>query len=529
MRWLIAFLLGCVACQGQDGAPQKDPVGPCSVEGLVLNAATGEPLKGVELTLMGGGTDEQPAPVSTTSDENGAYHFSGVAPGRYLLVARRSGFTNSYGPDGALTSNSMFVLAPSDKSRNIVVRLAPYSNIGGRIRDDAGNPAAGAFVMAYRVGASRTGKRLFQAGRDVAGAEGTYRLAGLPPGKYYIIAVARGGLGSRGGTGVTYYPGTVHFETAVALDLATGADLPNIDLRLAKAGTVCVKIRPEAPRDGLRLSLTARHSIAPEWSYAASPIGKDGHFEACGLLPGDYSAVASDDRGYSSRQPIHVDETSDQVVRLPMPPQTDFTGRIVFEGEQPRGPKGRVELRLVEWNGPPQQAEIDATGRFSFKDVNPGRYVIALAGLPQGFYVCRIRAGETDVLGKAVELAGIPPGALEIALSPNVGGVTGAVNDSKGEKPGAGAIIVLLPEEPERRDLEMFFGVALADKSGAFSIANLAPGRYRAVALDVLAEPGSGINPEFRQALRAKGDLVEVHEKSASRANLKITPASEFQ
>jgi hypothetical protein len=256
-----------------------------------------------------------------------------------------------------LTSSSTFVLTPGDKSRNIVVRLAPYSNVRGRIRDDAGNPAAGAFVMAYRVGDSRTGKRLFQAGRNIAGAEGTYRVAGLPPGRYYISAVEPGGLGSRGGTGVTYYPGTVHFETAVALDLTAGADLPNIDLRLAKAGTVCVQIRPEAQRDGLRVSFTARHSIAPEWNYSASPTGVDGRFEACGLLPGDYYAVATDDKGYSSRQPIHVDETSDRVVRLPMPPQTDITGRIVFEGEPPRAPKGRVELRPVEWNDSPKQMQ----------------------------------------------------------------------------------------------------------------------------------------------------------------------------
>jgi hypothetical protein len=117
----------------------------------------------------------------------------------------------------------------------------------------------------------------------------------------------------------------------------------------------------------------------------------------------------------------------------------------------------------------------------------------------------------------SVEFAGMSSGVLEIALSPNVGSVMGVVNDSK----GAGAIIVLLPEEPERRDLEMFLA----------SRWRMSPalGRYRAVALDVIAEPGVGINPEFRQALRAKGDLVEVREKSASRANLKVTPASEFQ
>jgi hypothetical protein len=211
-----------------------------------------------------------------------------------------------------------------------------------------------------------------------------------------------------------------------------------------------------------------------------------------------------------------------------MPPQTEISGRIVFEGEQPRGPKGLVELRPVESNGPPQKAEIDGAGAFRFDDVNPGRYTIAPAGLPQGFYVSRIRAGETDVLGQAIELAGVPPGPLEISLSSNVGSVVGVVNDSKGE-PGAGAIVVLLPEEPERRDLEMFFGVAVADLSGAFSIASLAPGRYRAVALDGIAEPGGGIDPEFRQALRAKGDLVEVREKSASRANLKVMPAFEIQ
>jgi Carboxypeptidase regulatory-like domain len=529
MRIPLALLFAFLACYAQNDAPQKGAAGPCSVEGLVLNAVTGEPLNGAELTLVGAHAEDDPSPLSATSDENGKYRIRGVAPGRYLLVARKPGFTTSYGPDGALTSNSSFVLDLREKTKEFVVRLAPYGAIAGRIQDEAGKPAAGAFALAYRVGTSRTGKRLYQVGRDIAGATGAYHFAGLPPGKYYISAIAAGGLGGRSGTAVTYYPGTIHFETAVALDLAAGTDLPNIDLRLAKAGTVCVHLRAGAPRDGLQVSLSARHSIAPAWSYTALPAGEKGRFEACGLLPGDYDAVASDEHGYSSRQAVHVDESSGQEIRLHMPPQTDIAGRIVFEGEGPGKPAGRVELRPVNRSVPAQEATLDEAGGFTFRAVNPGAYVVTMTGVAQGFYVSRIRAGGVDVLGKTLELAGISPGVLEIGLSPNVGAVRGIVHDALGEKPAAGAIIVLLPEEPERQDLEMFFGAALADGSGGFSIASLAPGRYRAIAFEAVEETGAMTDPDLRRALRSKGDPVEVREKYTSNLGLKVRPASDLR
>jgi hypothetical protein len=316
-------------------------------------------------------------------------------------------------------------------------------------------------------------------------------------------------------------------ETAVPLDIAAGMELSNVDVHLAKGRTVCVRFRAQRRIEGLRIVLSARHPLAPAWSYPASPLPEQGRYEACGILPGSYFAVASDRAGYSSRQPVDVDETGDQEFQLSLPPQSDVTGRITFEGEPPNKiPAVRVQLRAVERSsaGSPD-AVLKDSRVFTISNVNPDRYLVAVSSLPEAFYVKAIRAGTADMLGKALEVFGSSPDPLEIVLSPNVGSVHGTVQDQRGGGPAPRAIIVLLPEEAERQPLEMFLSGAVADESGAFGIPNVAPGRYRAMAFEQIGEPGSLADPDFVAKLRAKGEALEVREKSPVITNLKLLPA----
>ena len=72
----------------------------CSIEGRVLNALTGEPLKKVTLSLRNlDGLPGMPRPLySTVSGPDGRFAMKEIEPGSYLLSAERAGFLRaSYG------------------------------------------------------------------------------------------------------------------------------------------------------------------------------------------------------------------------------------------------------------------------------------------------------------------------------------------------------------------------------------------------------------------------------------------------
>src|ERR1700693_6218490 len=73
----------------------------CSLEGGVVNAVTGEPLKKVTLNLTR--TDVPPGMAfsqtySTSSDAGGKFTIKPIEPGKYRLAANRNGFVSmAYG------------------------------------------------------------------------------------------------------------------------------------------------------------------------------------------------------------------------------------------------------------------------------------------------------------------------------------------------------------------------------------------------------------------------------------------------
>ena len=58
---------------------------------------------------------------------------------------------------------------------------------------------------------------------------------------------------------------------------------------------------------------------------------------------------------------------------------------------------------------------------------------------------------------------------LDVVLSPNAGQVTGTVLDPNTEKAAPMMMVVLIPQEKERRDREAFYQTATSDLSDQFT------------------------------------------------------------
>ena len=93
---------GIITAPGQTGAPaaprpEVKPEDLCTLEGKVVSAATGEPVRKANLILRGTemGPSSYPVSYTTTTDASGKFAMKDIEPGKYRLHANRGGFVRS--------------------------------------------------------------------------------------------------------------------------------------------------------------------------------------------------------------------------------------------------------------------------------------------------------------------------------------------------------------------------------------------------------------------------------------------------
>lgn len=136
MRYFATSILCFITAFAQ--APDVKPDDKCSIEGTVINSATGEPVKKARVTLapIAPRTDAYAA----TTDVAGHFLIDEVDAGRFSLIASRSGYTSPISSHGGSKPNPAVTLEKGQKMKEIVLKLAPEGVISGRILDADGDP-----------------------------------------------------------------------------------------------------------------------------------------------------------------------------------------------------------------------------------------------------------------------------------------------------------------------------------------------------------------------------------------------------
>lgn len=186
----LAVAEGTVISNVQIGLPLGG-----KVSGTVLNEQ-GQPAAGLIVKLLGlspAGDDVSAASVATAqTDEAGRYKLDELAPGRYVLRAERRSVNPTgarlefaYHPDAeSWSAATPLEVGPGDALSEVNITFYPRTEppvVTGAITDaHTGAPLAG--VQVDLVDASNLGIHTRTA------ADGTYRLEGMPPGRYTISA-----------------------------------------------------------------------------------------------------------------------------------------------------------------------------------------------------------------------------------------------------------------------------------------------------------------------------------------------------
>ncbi len=251
---MLAIYSLVVALSLSQAAPAADTTG--RVAGRITLEGANTPISGARVMLVPTGPPTRPIvpmpmrmgpPPQATTDQDGRYVFPRIRPGVYRVQVEKTGYASFV--DGPQARTVQVVAGQSTDDVN--VQLQRGAVIAGKVLDSSGEPLPDAPVMALRrMSQPGAPPRLMPAGgmgrqtNDL----GEFRIAGLPPGEYYVAAMPRpaglmfGGPGvdasaapparadrqPRTTTATTYYPGTSDQAAAQAIAVAAGAETGNI-------------------------------------------------------------------------------------------------------------------------------------------------------------------------------------------------------------------------------------------------------------------------------------------------------------
>jgi hypothetical protein len=431
--------------------------------------------------------------------------------------------------------------------------MLPTAIISGRITDEDGDPMSGVRVIAQK-------KKPGKATRESAGTEATndlgeYRLSGLFPGQYWIVAMPppdfrdyeqrQEKLPPDDGDGqpdnryvTTYYPGTYDAMQASAVTLKAGDEMP-VNFTLAPARTYRVRGTVTGVKAGQKAVVDLVSKAGD--SIRANEVGPDGQFELRGVAPGSYvvgASLGTESQSRSARQDLSVVAADVEGVRLAPQPSFTLSGHLRVEGNAAADlTQYSVNLRQAELpedtgffmaqNFFGTNAPVDRLGNFEWKDVNPGTYIVQVyGGDGQGFFLKSARRGERNI---ETGFAASGPATLDLLVSSKGGTVEGMViekeKDVDNDHPVANATVVAVPEERYRK-LPDHFGTGSTDQHGRFTIRGVAPGSYTLYAWQDLEE-GVWRDADFLKSQEANGKTVKVEEGSHQKVELKLSPTGE--
>ncbi len=320
------------------------PVEYGAISGTVTDAETNDPIQGAWVHTM--------HRLGAYTDEYGEYTIDSVPAGCYLVTATAEGYQGQTYPDTV-------VVVGGQTSEDIDFALEPcaprHGAIAGKVTDsETGEIIRGAVVKAEND----------EFMRQVTQCCRGYVIGMLPPGKYWVSAVAPG-----------YEPGAY----GDSVEVVAGQVVDSIDFALEAGGQGTGGIAGLVTNAETGDPIVGAHVVANGPSRGYSNTSPDGEYLIRGLIPGRYE-VRAHVRGFEPSAPETVDVVEGQItedVDFELTPMgggqcgfvagtvTDSTtGDPIFHAH--------VFVRSAQGQG---MAYTDSSGNYLLR-VRPGSYLV---------------------------------------------------------------------------------------------------------------------------------------------------------
>ncbi|HJT88476.1 MAG TPA: carboxypeptidase regulatory-like domain-containing protein [Bryobacteraceae bacterium] len=412
------------------GAPPVQ-TGNASLEGVVTNAITGEPVKGAMVSLSG------IAGLEAATDASGRFAFRRLPAGRYVVQAN----SPRYPKDPLALEGgwqTQVTLSGDENKTGVGLSLTPGGSVRGHVFDETGNPMANCFVSPMQLRDGGRGRTLQTTGYAQSDDDGEYQLANLAPGRYYLMARCPEAIplphalipraAARDLPVLAYapqfYPGVADQAQASRVEVAAGAAIAGADFQVAPATTFSVRGRvspvPDAP---LQIWLDSRESPPPAWQRRGAVVDRaTGEFRFPNVPPGSYELFAfspSPVHPWYGKMPVEVSTTPPEPVRLTLSPAMSIAGTLSLDEDAQTAPQAapqtpvnslRVTLVPVDTQGqvgPSPSATVDSDGgSFLLEGVLPGRWRIEIQG--PNAYLKSATVGDQELASAEWDISAAP-------------------------------------------------------------------------------------------------------------------------
>jgi len=525
---------------------------PVTIRGHVVGADSGLPLRkaqvraslvepqaGVERTA---GSESRAA----MTDGDGAYELSGLTPGRYNISVYKAAYVSAtWGQTQPLQPGTPLEIKAGETADRIDFSLQRGGVITGRIFDEFGEPLSGVDVAAMQARVVNGRPEPQRLGNASTNDLGEFRIFGLMPGQYYLLATWRrfGGNGDptspdRTGYAETFFPGTTSVAEAQRFAVRAGQAVGDLVMALSPITTSRIEgivVDADGRPIGNAFVNIGRIEMSNTSGFVTGQMARpDGTFTIANVTPGEYflrTQPASQRKEVAfTKVTVGAEDVKD--LRLVAMPPSTISGRIVVDPAQAHALTLPLMLTAMPFDGMMAMAPLQPVrvgDDLSFELSAPaGRTRLGLNNAPPGWIIRAVRVNAVDVADDGLDVkAGENISGVDVELTNRTATISGVVTDARGDAAKDCTIVVFAADSRRWTPGSRYLRTARADKDGRFRIGGVVAAEYGIVAVERLESPGQWTDPEFLRRISANASALTIIEGETKTVDLKvITPGS---
>ena len=558
MKWAticVCTLAFVASVSAQMSPTESKKPSKASLAGTVLKEPSGEPLKKAIIEVIAE-NQEEGGNYTATSDQDGHFSIPDLQPGRYRMFVERTGFLEV--DEKRRRSEGLLIsLEAGQELKDQTLHMLAAAVLTGRVIDEDGDPMANVEIAVLR----RKASTFESAGSARTDDLGAYRVGGLLPGKYYIVATPMPSFQSLVASqkkeddpaksappsyAPTYYPSALDRAQASPVELHAGEEMP-ADFSLTRRRLAHLRGKVVGFRADAKAMVVLRSKDTGP-AFAATELDKNGKFDIPNVAPGNYTLIAMtvmSETPLSLREPIEVGASDMDDLQFTLMPPATVRGQVHFDSKFPKSEAAKAVVFLraqdndedlfnslaMSYDDAPSShgfAKVKPDGSFELANVPAGMYDLNVSGDAKAFnetYVDSVTVGTKNLVDTGLNVNGGIVVA-DVGVSSETGMIEGTVTAEKGD-PVADAAVVAVPNSRFRKQASRYQKVS-ADQAGKFMIRGVRPGTYTLFAWEHL-EGDEYQDADFLKPYEDRSVEVKLEKASRQTVALKViaTPAEQ--
>lgn len=527
---LLALLSVVIPLRAQAPAKSTAKVPRGTVSGRIT--IKDKPAPGVVVGLRKIMTGETPEPfLKGTTDQDGVYRITSVAPGTYEVLPAAAAFVVS---DSFNQRGKNVIVGDDENVDDINFVLVRGGVITGKVTDADGRVMIQEQVYLYRLEAtSQQPQRQMVVARTIQTDDrGVYRFFGLSAGRYKVASGRpEDNYSGYQSTRIVYkqvfHPDVTEQDKANTIEVREGSEANDVDIKLGRSVqtfTASGRLVGEdgQPAPNVRFGLQRTIAQRVEMVQTSAMTNSQGNFTVDGLVPGKYGVFLHPDparvlRAEATTFDVIDGDVTGITVRLTK--GSTVSGVIVLEHDDKKAWVQLLELRLhgymtsasgsLMFGQTGASATIAPDGSFQLAGLSPGSVNLWFTtargtNAPKGFMISRIEHNGV-ILPNGIEIKdGDQLTGVRVFVTYGTGTVRGVVTYDAGLLPEGARMFARLvrPGTPNNNVANTF-----VDARGHFLMDGLPAGVYE-VSITVFVPGNRTQQPVTKQQVTVQDGAV---------------------